>query len=260
MAVMAISFVALPLAKRQRPVMMLLVAIVIPLAAAGLYSVLGSPDSVTAAPHSNVAQAPAMTGMNSQLTSSQSTGSQSTGSQAPPVSSMVDGLAERLRQNPDDAGSWLLLARSYQHLNRNTEALEAYAKAASMGEYDEALANLSTQPAGNGVEIRGAVQLAPEHLDIVRPDDTVFIFAKAVNGPAAPLAVVQRAAAEMPLEFSLNDSQSMIAGLKLSDFEEVVVTARITRGGDATVALQGLEAKSATIEVGQENPLKLIIQ
>jgi hypothetical protein len=52
----------------------------------------------------------------------------------------------------------------------------------------------------------------------------------------------------------------MVAGVKLSDFEEVVVTARITRGGDATVALQGLEAKSDTILVAANRHLNLTIQ
>ena len=58
----------------------------------------------------------------------------------------------------------------------------------------------------------------------------------------------------------MNDSQSMVAGVKLSDFDEVVVIARITRGGDATVALQGLEAKSGTILVAENQHLNLTIE
>ena len=55
------------------------------------------------------------------------------------VASLVDGLAERLKQNPDDSKSWLLLARSYRHLNRIPEARDAYNNAAAFGEYDAEL-------------------------------------------------------------------------------------------------------------------------
>jgi hypothetical protein len=52
----------------------------------------------------------------------------------------------------------------------------------------------------------------------------------------------------------------MVAGMNLSSFDEVVVTARITRGGDATVALQGLEAKSDTVRIADNRHLNLTIK
>jgi hypothetical protein len=48
--------------------------------------------------------------------------------------------------------------------------------------------------------------------------------------------------------------------MKLSDLEQVTVTARITRSGDATVALQELEATSGTIRVADNQHLNLIIE
>ena len=56
-----------------------------------------------------------------------------------PVSSLVEGLARRLHENPDDAGGWLLLAQSYRHLGRRSEARTAYAKAAELGKADAGL-------------------------------------------------------------------------------------------------------------------------
>lgn len=53
-----------------------------------------------------------------------------------PVSSLVDGLVKRLHENPDDAGGWLLLAKSYRHLGRPAEANTAYAKAKQLGQSD----------------------------------------------------------------------------------------------------------------------------
>ncbi len=249
MAVVACSFVASPLLRSSRKAVTIVAAVAVPLMAAGLYMQLGSPEAANADDPIRSSQGVAVT----------PAGSERVGS----VASMVDGLASRLQENPDDAGSWLLLARSYQHLGRIEEANDAYKQAALLGQYDAELEALSSDTAGVEVvsaQIFGSVKLSMKARDIVRPTDTVFIFAKAVGGPSAPLAVLQRAASELPIDFLLNDSQSMISGVKLSDFEEVVVTARITRDSDATTLLQGLEAKSDTIVVAENRHLNLTIE
>jgi len=251
MAVVAFGFVAMPLLKANRKATLLTVAIAVPLLAAGLYLQLGSPDANDVSQRSSLPQGSAND-------AAVSNGSTNVGT----VASMVEGLAGRLRDNPDDGGSWLLLARSYKHLNRLDEAADAYEKAAALGQFDAELAELggaADAPAA-GAGIYGNVKLSPDAVAFVQPTDTVFIFVKAVGGPPAPIAVLQRAVSELPIDFLLNDSQSMVAGVKLSDFDEVVVTARITRGGDATVALQGLEANSGTILVAENRHLNLTIE
>ena len=251
MAVVAFGFVAMPLLKTNRKVTLLAVAITVPLLAAGLYLQLGSPDANDVVQRSNSQQ---------QTTTNAAAGTEST--DVGSVASMVDGLASRLRDNPEDGGSWLLLARSYKHLNRLDEAADAYERAVALGQFDAELAELggAADAQAAGARIYGNVKLSPDAVGVVQPTDTVFIFAKAVGGPPAPIAVLQRAASELPIDFLLNDSQSMVAGVKLSDFDEVTVTARITRGGDATVALQGLEAKSGTILVAENQHLNLTIE
>ena len=251
MVVVAFGFIAMPLLKTNRKVTLLAVAIAVPLLAAGLYLQLGSPDANDVVHRSRTPQQPA-------TNAATSAGSSNVGS----VASMVEGLVSRLRDNPDDGGSWMLLARSYKHLNRLDEAAEAYEKATALGQFDAELAELggATDSQAGDARIYGNVELSPDAVDIVKPTDTVFIFAKAINGPPAPIAVLQRAVSELPIDFLLNDSQSMVAGVKLSDFDEVVVTARITRGGDATVALQGLEAKSGTILLAENQHLNLTIE
>lgn len=252
MSVVAFGFVGLPLLKTKRNAIVIALAVLIPLIAATLYVQLGSPsanDAGVAAHQANNSTEGARTAApDSKLGS---------------VASMVDGLAARLQENPDDAGSWLLLARSYKHLNRTQDALDAYAHAEALGEHDAELAALrAADPAdaSTGAQVFGNVTLSADVADVVQDSDTVFVFAKAVNGPPAPLAVLQRPVSDLPLDFLLNDSQSMVAGLKLSDFDEVVVTARITRGGDATVALRGLEASSGKIRISDKRHLVLSIQ
>jgi cytochrome c-type biogenesis protein CcmH/NrfG len=60
-------------------------------------------------------------------------------SAAAPVASLVDGLAARLHENPDDAGGWLLLAKSYRFLERPDDARLAYQRAAALGKTDPEL-------------------------------------------------------------------------------------------------------------------------
>ena len=58
---------------------------------------------------------------------------------AAPVSSLVDGLVARLQENPEDAGGWLLLAKSYRFLERPADAGPAYRRAAALGRTDAEL-------------------------------------------------------------------------------------------------------------------------
>lgn len=48
------------------------------------------------------------------------------------IASMVDGLAERMKERPDDAEGWTMLARSYAVLGRFADAEPAYAKAVAL--------------------------------------------------------------------------------------------------------------------------------
>jgi cytochrome c-type biogenesis protein CcmH len=119
---------------------------------------------------------------------------------------------------------------------------------------------LPTAAATSTAQILGNVQLSDKSREIVLPTDTVFIFARAVDGPPMPVAVLQRPASDLPLDFLLNDSQAMSDAAKLSNHEQVTVTARISRSGIATDALKNLEAKSEPVIVAENRRLNLIIE
>ncbi len=55
------------------------------------------------------------------------------------IAAMVDQLAERLKQNPTDGEGWAMLARSYSVMERNDEALDAYARAVALRKDDASL-------------------------------------------------------------------------------------------------------------------------
>lgn len=84
------------------------------------------------------------------------------------------------------------------------------------------------------VELKVRVSLAAELADKVQPSDSVFVFARAASGPPMPLAAKRLTVADLPAEVSLSDSDAMMPQLKLSNFPEVQLVARISRAGSPT--------------------------
>jgi cytochrome c-type biogenesis protein CcmH len=82
--------------------------------------------------------------------------------------------------------------------------------------------------------IKVRVDLAPELKAKVAPGDSVFIFARAVSGPPAPLAVKRVTVADLPVDVELGDADAMMPQLKLSNFPEVQLLARVSRAGQPT--------------------------
>lgn len=87
-------------------------------------------------------------------------------------------------------------------------------------------------PAAKGAALlKVSVDLAPELKAKVQPGDSVFIFARAVSGPPAPLAAKRLTVADLPATVELGDADAMMPQLKLSNFPEVQLVARISRAG-----------------------------
>jgi cytochrome c-type biogenesis protein CcmH len=107
----------------------------------------------------------------------------------------------------------------------------------------------SAAPAG-GASVRGRVQLAAALAGKAAPTDTLFVFARATQGPRMPLALMKRQVKDLPLEFALDDSMAMMPNMKLSNFSSVVIGARVSKGGDALPASGDLQGFSAPVKVG----------
>lgn len=255
------------------------------------------------------------------------------------ISEMVEALAARLNENPDDAEGWLMLARSYMAMERYGEAAHAYSEARTLVgdepvllvDFAEAvtLANnnqmeglptqlieraLAVEPTHQkGIWLAGfaamqrnesdrAVEIWNQLLEQLAPDsreaeavtnmiaqvggetsapapstastassgvaslavtivldpalagkvtghETLFIFARAVNGPPMPLAIQRRSASELPLTITLDDSMSMLPAMKLSGFPVVTVGARISKSGDAIGQSGDLQGMITPIDV-----------
>ncbi len=239
------------------------------------------------------------------------------------MKNMAAGLAERLKEQPNDAMGWTMLGRSYKYLQQYPKAVEAFEHAyrligdqpeimllyadalafasneqmagkpaelvfkalamepnnvtglwlggmakAQTGDFAAAmalwekleaqlpqgseaqqeiqvlLAKLATQmPEGaatqeeakpaTAVSIDVQVSLASELQKSAGPNDTVFIYAQALSGPKMPLAIVRKQVSELPLTVNLTDAMAMMPTMKLSNFEQVKLLARISKSGDA---------------------------
>jgi cytochrome c-type biogenesis protein CcmH len=105
-------------------------------------------------------------------------------------------------------------------------------------------------PKGAGTNVTGSVSVAPAIAKQVTGTETLFIFARAEGGPRVPLAVVRAAASELPMAFTLDDTQSMAPDMKISTAAAIRVEARISKSGMATPQPGDLVGASTVVKPG----------
>jgi cytochrome c-type biogenesis protein CcmH len=110
-----------------------------------------------------------------------------------------------------------------------------------------------------GTTVRGEVSLAETLRARAKPGMTLFVVAKSIASPGPPVAVLRRSVGEWPLEFSLDDTQSMLPGRNLSSMGRVVIEARISRGGQAIPAPGDLAGSTGPIDPADHRPLTVLI-
>ena len=116
------------------------------------------------------------------------------------------------------------------------------------------------QPAAGGASsLKVHVALDPAIAAKAAADDTVFIFARAVTGPPMPLAIVRKQVRDLPVDVVLDDSQAMMPAMKLSNFAEVVVGARISKSGNATPASGDLQNLSDALPTKDAQAVNITI-
>ncbi|MCK6386664.1 MAG: c-type cytochrome biogenesis protein CcmI [Zoogloea sp.] len=104
--------------------------------------------------------------------------------------------------------------------------------------------------APTGKAVSGRVELAPALKAKASPDDVVFIFARAAEGPRMPLAVVRTRVADLPRDFTLDDSMALSPDLKLSSAGSLRIEARVSKSGDAAARPGDLRGESGPVQPG----------
>jgi cytochrome c-type biogenesis protein CcmH len=100
------------------------------------------------------------------------------------------------------------------------------------------------------VSVKGTVEIDVAVRARVADTDSVFIFARAANGPKFPLAVIRKQVKDLPMSFVLDDSMSMMPNAKLSNFPMVIVGARISKSGSATPSAGDFEGVADAVKPG----------
>jgi cytochrome c-type biogenesis protein CcmH len=113
--------------------------------------------------------------------------------------------------------------------------------------------------ASSGAEVSGTVSIDGRLAGRVQRDATLFIYAKAADSPGPPLAVLRTTASAWPVSFHLDDSMAMLPSRRLSQFDKVVIEARISRSGQATPSAGDLYVTSPVLHPASGQKLALVI-
>lgn len=113
--------------------------------------------------------------------------------------------------------------------------------------------------AGGSAKLTVKVSLASSIEASVKPDETVFIFARAASGPRMPLAIVRKQVRDLPLTVTLDDSMAMSPQMTLSKFDKVIVGARVSKTGQALPQSGDIQGVSPTIQSTRKDPVSVVI-
>jgi cytochrome c-type biogenesis protein CcmH len=123
----------------------------------------------------------------------------------------------------------------------------------------EASAAASPPPTGGGKSIQVQVSLGAGMQGRFSPDDTLFVYAQALAGPPMPLAVKRLRAKDLPVTLALDDSMAMMPQMRLSNFPQVRVGARISKSGNAMSQSGDLQGEVSPVTPGQPGLVKVVI-
>ena len=155
-------------------------------------------------------------------------------------------------------------------LQLEPESEEAKSMEAAVSKAREIIAQAGGKPGQKGSKpgagalavksesIGGEVTISGKIASQAKPDDLLFIFARADDGSRMPLAVMRAQVAELPLSFKFDDSMALPGGKKISDHTTVTIEARVAKAGKAQTSSGDLFGSSKGIRPGSAN-VKVVI-
>ena len=171
------------------------------------------------------------------------------------------GIAQRQAgDNAAAAATWEPLlaqvdAATAASLRKEIDAARADAGLPALAAAPEAPA----AEAGNALAVQ--VTLDPDFAARVRlrGDATVFVIARAPDGPPMPVAVEKHSVSELPLTVVLDDGDSLMPTSKLSQLREVELVARLSETGEGNRQEGDIESKPVRIALPAKAPVELVI-
>jgi len=243
---------------------------------AGLYEGLGRPHQDERSPPSLATAVPSPTGAAgappttpfglAAKTFGDATGPSGAGPAAPTaksagsMDSAVASLEARLAKGGGTPGDWELLAKSFEFLKRPDDAAKARAhQLPAAGGASGGAPGIGLPAASTAISLSGEVTIDDAIGGKAAAGDTLFILAKSVESPGAPVAVIRTSVGKWPLTFTLDDSQSMMPGRTLSTAGRVIIEARISKKGQPLAAPGDLQGSSGAIDPAAHQPLRIKI-
>jgi cytochrome c-type biogenesis protein CcmH len=189
-------------------------------------------------------------------------------------------IARALRQTPDHAKSlwlaglaalqrddfksaithWQQLEQRVDPASEQARLLANYLQTARAGLAGKPAATADdTPPASASTRLKVEIKLDPRLAARTSPEDTVFIFARAAEGPPMPLASARHRVRDLPLTLTLDDSMAMMPELKLSKFSRVIVGARISKSGQPTASSGDIQGLSPPVANNTATPILLTL-
>ncbi len=175
-----------------------------------------------------------------------------------PQALLLAGAAARERRDfAAAAGYWTRLLAQVDADSPEGQTLSgAIAQARAMAQ--PAAERQPQQAIDRSKAISGEVTLSGKLAGKAAPQDVLFVFARAEDGPRMPLVATRATVADLPLRFSFDDSMALAGGRKLSEFKAVRVEARIVKAGQAQSSPGDLFGTLSGVRPGSRN-LRLLI-
>jgi len=170
----------------------------------------------------------------------------------------LGGTAAFQTQNyPLALARWIKLLGQMPAQSEDTESLRQYiqdaisqlpagAQQAYRDQVPAPLAPIVTTSGNSNIRVN--ISLSPSMQNKVSPQDIVFVFARAVNGPKAPLAITKLTVKDLPAQVTLDESMAMMPELSIAKFDQVIVGARVSKSGQPIAASGDIEGLSDLIE------------
>lgn len=93
----------------------------------------------------------------------------------------------------------------------------------------------------------------------LRGDATVFVIARQPGGAPMPVAVEKRGVSDLPFSVTLDDGDSPMPTLKLSQLREVELVARLSESGSANRQDGDIESRPVRVTLPAKGPVELVI-
>jgi cytochrome c-type biogenesis protein CcmH len=161
---------------------------------------------------------------------------------------------------PEAIGYWkrlLAMLPPGQEGARNVSQVIAQAEG-MLGKTSSAPPTPTAAPAGK-VTVQVRVALAPALAARAAPTDTVFVFARAAQGPRMPLAIVRKQVKDLPTTVTLDDSTAMSPQMTISSVPEVVIGARVSKTGNASASSGDMQGLTQPLKTGSLSKVELTV-